>query len=376
MIRLCIIITGLDTGGAETSVFRLLERMDRALFDIHVISLSTKGAVGDRIEGLGIPVIAIGMSPGIAALRSFPRLIRMLRSIQPDVVHTVMYHADFAGGVAARLAGIRRVVWGVHHANLSPRHNKIFTLVAVYICSLLSRCVPDRIILCSERGRELHTSIGYDPSRMVVIPNGYDLQRFKPDGRARRSVRAELGLTYETTLVGLIARDDPLKNLTGFVTAAAWVNAVIPNVHFLLAGQGIDANNCVLVEAIAGAGLDGIFHLLGTRNDIPRLMASLDVLALSSHGEAFPNVLGEAMACGIPCVSTRAGDAADIIGDTGGLAPLGDMELLAERMIEILQLPPDARRALGARARARVRECYSLKNIVRRYENTLRDFAN
>jgi glycosyltransferase involved in cell wall biosynthesis len=172
--------------------------------------------------------------------------------------------------------------------------------------------------------------------------------------------------------VGVVARNDPQKNHLGFVQAAAAVHAAMPQCHFVLAGQGIDHTHAALMQAIAQAGLQRHVHLLGRRDDVPRLMAALDVLASPSHGEAFPNVLGEAMACGVPCVVTDVGDSAEVVGDTGRVVAAANMADMARQLLAVLRMPDEQRQALGARARARVQERYELGDVTRRYE----DFYN
>ena len=176
---------------------------------------------------------------------------------------------------------------------------------------------------------EVHGEFGYQVDKIQVIPNGFDLHRFAPDAQARSGLRGELGVGPATPLVGMVARYDPQKNHLGFVAAAACLRSLCPEVHFVLAGAGVDENNQALMAGIAShSGLVPTFHLLGRREDIPRLMAALDVLVSPSSGEAFPNVLGEAMATGVPCVVTDVGDSAEIVGATGRVVPVGDMTLL------------------------------------------------
>ena len=368
-MKLVIIITGLSTGGAEMMLFKVLQYIDHRLFFPHVISLTTNGEIGDRIEALGIPVEALGMRPGRFSLLKFIRFVRRLHKLRPDAVHTWMYHADLLGGVAARLAGVCTVGWAIHHSNLSPLHNKRSTLWVMKTCAVLSSRLPRTILCCSHKAKEIHVSAGYDEGKIVVIPNGFDLFQFKPDANARISVRSELGLRKDTPLVGLIARFDPQKNHEGFFEAAARIHQSIPDAHFLLAGAGVEDNNPALRHAILQAGVGVNTHLLGRREDIPRLMAALDVLAFtSSFGEAFPNVLGEAMACGVPCVVTGVGDSAEIVGETGRVVAAEDMTGLAHNIVEILQLSHEERRTMGAKARERIQARYDIESVVRQYE--------
>jgi len=350
-------------------LLKMLEHLNRQHFSPHVISLTTIGEIGPRIAALGIPVEAIDMKRGVPSPIGFVRLFRRLRVLCPDVVHTWMYHADLLGGLAAKLAGVPAVVWAIRHGNLSRMGNKRSTLMVVKICSRLSKWVPDRILCCSEVARRIHAGIGYADEKMVVIPNGFDLAHFKPDAAARVSVRKELGLAVHTPLVGLIGRFDSLKNHAGFFKAAGLLYRRLSAVHFVLAGEGIVQENCSLMGAMETSGVGKVTHLLGQRNDIHHLMAALDVLASPSIGEAFSNVLGEAMACGVPCVVTDVGDSAYIVGETGHVVASGDMTGLAAAIESLLTLPPDVRRALGASARARVEEHFEIGKIVRQYED-------
>lgn len=369
MISICLIITGLSTGGAEAMLLKLLQGLDRNRFAPEVVSLTSLGEIGPRIQALGIPVHALGLRTGQPDALKFWQLVKLLKRRRPDVVHTWMYHADLLGGLAARLAGVQAVSWGIRQSNLSPEHNKRSTLLVVQACALVSGWLPRKILSCSQRAKEVHVGAGYPEEKMVLIPNGFDLTHFAPSPESRRSVRLELAIPDNSALVGLVARDDPQKNHLGFMEAAAIVHRSAPHCHFLLAGFGIDETNQVLGAAIQSAGLQGHMHLLGRRDDVPRLMASLDLLVSPSHGEAFPNVLGEAMSCAVSCVVTDAGDSAEIVGDTGRVVPVGDMPALAVEIVSLLEMSLEDRQALGLQALQRVQQRYSLVDITRLYEN-------
>lgn len=375
-MRIVFIITGLATGGAEMMLLKVLEHLDRQRFSPHVISLTTLGELGPRIAALGIPVEAVGMKSGLPRPSVFFRLVRMLKRVNPDVVHTWMYHADLLGGLAARLAGISAIGWCIRNSNLDQDKTKFSTRVVVGLCALISSWLPSRILSCSEKARQVHVRCGYAAAKMVVVPNGFDLARFKPDDDARKILRTELGIAAGTPLVGLIGRFDSQKNHTGFFEAAGVLHRLLPQVHFVLAGQGIDGGNAALLLAISQAGVNANTHLLGLRKDMPALMAALDVLvSSSSYGEAFPNVLGEAMACGVPCVVTDVGDSAYIVGDTGQVVAPGDMAGLATAMKSVLTRSATERRSLGEHARARVAENFEIVQVVKRYEAFYEDLA-
>lgn len=367
-MNIVFVSTGLQIGGAETMLVKLLEHLDRASFSPQVISLTTEGELGPRIRELGVCVHALGMQPGRLDAAAVWQLSRLLRRTAADVVQTWMYHADLVGGIAARLAGVTTVVWGIRNTNLDPDKTKPMTRRVVGLCSKLSPWVPTGILTCSETARDMHVARGYLADKIAVIPNGFDLERFIPDPGARASVRSELGLAADTPLIGIVGRHDPMKNHAGFIAAAGLLHRSRPDVHFVLVGRGLNRENTALLNTASVAGVTGRMHWLGQRADVTRLMAAFDVLASSSFGEAFPNVLGEAMACGVPCAVTDVGDSAAIVGDTGAVVRSGDMEGLAAALAALLAEDPSARAGRAARARRRVQECFEIGQIAHRYE--------
>lgn len=374
-MRLMHIITGLNTGGAEMMLYKLLSAIDREVFEAEVVSLMDIGPVGQKIRALGVPVRALGMSRGRPSLLALYGLARHIRQRSPRVIQTWMYHADLAGGIAARLAGRYPVVWGIRRSNLEPGVNRPGTIWTARACARISRRVPERIVCCSEASRREHTGMGYDPGRMVVIPNGFDNTNFHPDPGARLSVRRELGIPGEALLIGLVGRFYPQKDHGNFIRAAALLNADFPEVHFLLCGDGVTRDNKELAHRVEDAGIAGRCHLLGRREDMPRLTAALDIASSSSYSEGFPNVIGEAMACGVPCAVTDAGDSALIVGDTGLVVPPRRPEALAGAWRRLIGLGPEGREQLGLAARRRVGDYFSLPAVVKRYENLYLEVA-
>ncbi len=378
MIRVTHIISDLIVGGAQVMLHDLLKHTnEKAGFEVEVISLTDMGVIGAQIETLGIPVRAIGMRPRDAMnLRGVRKLTRELRRFRPDVVQTWLYHADFIGGLAARFVGVRHVAWGLHASHLDSQSVKRTTLWTVRACAKLSHRVPSKIVCCAEAARRIHAEAGYDAEKMIVIPNGFDTERFKPDAVARAAVRAELNIADDVPLVGLCGRFHPQKNHENFVRAAAHLNARMPEARFLLCGEGSDWQNSRLAGWIDEAGLRDCFHLVGRRADMPRLYAALDILSLSSsYGEAFPMVVGEAMACGVPCVVTDIGDSSLLIGDTGRVVSAEDSHALAEAWSEVLGMTDEQREVLGRAARRRIESHYGIAAIAARYASLYRMMA-
>lgn len=370
-LRILFITTGLGTGGAEMALLRLIRHLPDGII-AQVISLTDTGTVGTRLMELGIPVEALNMRPGPSFLLAFVRLSLLIRSLRPDIVQTWMYHADLFGGVAARLAGARRVVWGLRHANLDPEQNKRGTLAVAKFCARLSGVLPTAIVSCSQAARRTHVGLGYRDDLFTILPNGIELDNFRPDKTARWALRDELGLPHETPLIGCVARFDQLKNHRGFFHAAGLVHDKRPDVHFILAGTGMAADNAQLCVWRDAAGVASTTHLLGERGDMPKLMAGLDVLASSSWGEAFPNVLAEAMACGVPCAATDAGDSAEIVGDTGRIVAVGDMPALAAAMLELVEATAASRVARSAEARQRIVDRFGIEAVAAAYADFYR----
>jgi glycosyltransferase involved in cell wall biosynthesis len=367
-IRVVHIINSFEHGGAEAMLCNLLLRTDTRRFEASVVSLIDDLTVAGPILNAGIPLVTMGMRPGIPDPRTFLRLAKHLRKLQPAVVQTWMDHSNLIGGLAARMATRAKVVWGIHHSNHVKGVAKRSTLATVAACGKLSRRVPSRIICVSEHASRLYAQHGFAAKRFTVIPNGFDTALLRPDPSARQSVREELGLCVDAPLVGLVARHDPFKDHDTFFRAAGIMAKQRPDVHFLLCGAGVDSNNSAITGQINQLGIAAHCHLLGPRRDMPRIHASLDICTSSSISEAFPLVLGEAMACGVPCVATDVGDSALILGDTGKVVPPRDPAALAAGWAALLSIGAAARAELGIAARRRVIELFDLTSVTRRYE--------
>ncbi len=329
-----------------------------------VVSLMEDHVLGDRMRASGIAVHSLGMERGRLSARGLWRLSRIVKGFGPDVVHTWMYHSDLVGGVAARLFTKARVVWSVHCTEFDPATTKRTTYLTRSTCAALSRVIPSTIVCCSEAARAVHVRLGYPDDRVRVIPNGFDTIAFRPDEHARAEVRRELGIPDSAFVVGMIARVHPQKDHANLLAAARQFLASAPDAYLIVCGAGASWGDPLFQAAVPPES----FRLLGERQDIARIASSLDVATLSSsYGEAFPLAVGEAMACGIPCVVTDVGDSAFLVGDTGVVVPPRDPEALAGGWSRLGALPPHARRALGLKARARVLDLFSIESVAERY---------
>jgi len=350
-------------------LYKLLSRMNSNEFESEVISLTDAGPIADKIRALGIPIHSLCMKSWRPHPIAFIKLMLLLRKKTPDLVQTWLYHSDLIGGLAAKLTGKSMIFWNIRQANIDMDSNKRSAIWVVKICARLSSWLPDRIISCSYTALESHTALGYSKENMLVIPNGFDLDAFLPDLNARKSVRNELGLDEETCLIGLVGRFHPQKDHQTFIKAAELIKENNSSVHFLLCGDGINNDNAHLMQWIKQSGLENYFHLLGRRSDISCLTAAMDIAVSSSlGGEGFPNVVGEAMSCAVPCVVTDVGDSALIVGDTGRVVAVKDPKALAAAIIELIQATPEYREELGRQARLHIEENFSLDSVVKKYE--------
>jgi glycosyltransferase involved in cell wall biosynthesis len=332
------IITGLNNGGAEAVLYRLSTAEKQRGNQHQVVSLMGRGIYADRLEQAGVAVNTVDMPRGRITLGGLLRLYQLVRQARPDVVQTWMYHADLIGGIAARLAGVKAIAWGIRHANHDPAYNSRTTLLIARLCARLSNLVPSKIVSCSVKATQLHRALGYRADKFINIPNGYALEKLKPDAKARRAVREELAIASDAFVCGMVARFDLQKDHQNLISALGQVKQADQQFFCLLVGVGMDDGNMSLLAQLDAAGITENVKLLGARNDIPAVMNALDVHVLSSLGEAFPNVLAEAMACGTPCVSTEVGDAALIIGNHGWVVPAQNPVALAGGLLQAKDL--------------------------------------
>jgi glycosyltransferase involved in cell wall biosynthesis len=372
MITIVHLITGLETGGAERVLADLVASTDRDRFRSVVVSIRNPGKMASAVVRAGVELRTLGIGRGMPDPRGVLRLDRMLREVRPEILQTWLYHADSLGLLARQLGRIPHLVWNIRcsDASLSPADIALRRLLAW--CSRM----PDAVVVNSRAGRRFHERIGYRPRRWEHIPNGFDTNEFRPDPEARGRVRAEFGIGDETIVIGLPARYHPMKDHDTFLDAAAILAAIRPQVRFALLGAGIEPANRALTKTVAGRGIADRVLLLGERDDMAEMYAAFDIATLSSaFGEGFPNVLGEAMATGLPCVATDTGDAAELLGRTGIVVPPRDPQALAAAWRKLVDLGAEGRRLLGDRARERIAREYCIGAAVARYEALYSDIV-
>jgi glycosyltransferase involved in cell wall biosynthesis len=366
------LITGLGVGGAEHMLEKLVLGMDRAEFRNTVVSVTGDGQIAARLRQAGIAVYSLGLTHPASLLRTILRLRRLILELKPDIMQTWLYHADLVGTVTHMTTPTNtRLLWNLRCSDMDLRQYSAGTRWVLRFLPMLSGN-PLRIISNSEAGRLHHIGLGYRESGWTILPNGFDLAKFGPAEAARQQTRRELGVGDNDFLIGMIARYDPMKDHANFFAMARQLAAQRSDIHFVLVGRGCEPS--LSWTTAAQAELGARLHLLGERKDVADLLPGLDVMVLTSaYGEGFPNVLGEALASGIPCVATDVGDAARILGDAGLVVPPRDPAALVAAVQKILAMPAADRDAWRQQMRRRAEQEFSLGDVIARYERLYRE---
>lgn len=332
-----------------------------------VISLTNFGFHGPPLQDRGVAVYAMGMHSSMDLLAVSLRLTLLLRKLNPDVVQTWMVHSDLIGGIAARLAGVRHVVWGVRTTDYSVESRK--TRAVRWLCARLSYVIPSKIVSAAHASLKSSEQAGYCARKLMVISNGFDIAALQSYRGKGAIIREQIGAEPEKLVIGCLGRYNPAKDHANFVRAASLVAAKYPTCRFLMVGSDLTRCNAELMSDIDASGFAERFVLLGERPNPAAYLDAMDIFVLSSCTEGFPNVLGEAMAMGVPCVTTNVGDAAVLLGDTGELVPSRNSTALAGAIERLLLMPLTERKALGQRGSQRVERDFSIKTAARRYDD-------
>ena len=352
------IITGLNVGGAERALFNLLTNGLEGPFRNRVISLMGPGHYGPLLVAAGIPVTCLNMSPGRPTPAAVRRLLAACAAAPTDILQGWMIHGNLAATLAQRWGNRHAALaWNVRISLEAGQETKRTTRILTKLGAFLSGR-PDAIFYNAQRSQQQYEAIGYHAGLGHYLPNGFDTEKWRPDADTRRKIQQELGLPEDARVIGYVGRGHPEKDLPNLFAAFDKITATHPYATLVAVGRDIAPY----------AGDRGKVILLGERPDVPDLLRGFDLLCLSSRAEGFPNVIGEAMASGLPCVSTDVGDASAIIGDTGWIAPPRDAVALAACLDHALACSPQNLRERGQRARDRIERDYSITSVVDKYK--------
>lgn len=371
--QICILITttGLQTGGAEAMLIKLLSRLDRNIYRPVVVSLTTEGVLGQQIKNLGIELRSLNVNGPRSLLRGILDLRTIVKKCKPDILQGWMYHGNFAAWLAKLFAGDGAVLmWNIRHSLHDLRLESLPLRLLIKLSAMISKKI-DVCIYPSNTARSQHAKLNFRSKEDRTIPNGFDLEHFRPaTGEEKQSSRNSLRLSSDDIVVLHLARFHPMKNHIGFIQGVADVAAQVESLKVIMAGKGVSSENEALMREIDRFNLRDKVLLLGECRDVKSLYAAADVYCISSAwGEAFPNVLGEAMAMGLPSVSTDVGDCGYILGDFGLLVPSNDLPALRSALLKMVTMSQEDLRLLGLGGRDRVMADFSLDAVVRSYQD-------
>lgn len=362
-MKIIHIITGLGDGGAENTLYKVC-KYDKINNHI-VISFKNYGKYISLLRKLNIELYCLNLN--FFFIFKIFSLVNLLRNLKPDIVQTWLLHADFIGSIAARLAGIKNIVWNVRYSKIEIGKAKLTTIFIIEILAKMSHFIPQLIIIVSKNAKRFYEMKGYAKSKLKFIPNGYDLRSFKLSKKNKNNFQKKLKINNKVPLIGYVARYDPLKDHLNLLKSISLIRSKNISFFCVLIGNSIK-NNKILVKEIKRLNLDDCIKLLGPTKNISEVMNSLDIHIQSSRSEGFPNVIAEAMAHKTPCVATNVGDSSDIIGDTGWIVPPKSPEYLA-KSIEIALKEMNTKKWTKRcnRSRARIKEKFSMDKMINSY---------
>lgn len=372
------LIPALAGGGAERFLRNLVRTMrgSRWRSVVVVIRVGEHQDIAKELRSQGCTVHDLN-EPALMNPRVWTGVWRLICEEQPDVVQTWMHHADFIGGVAAWFAGVRKVVWGVRasvvwrNATDSERKTRMFHQALKWS----SRLLPARIIGNSQMALHAHEDMGYPAHKFVWIPNGIDAARFTIRPEAGVETRRELSLPTQAPVVGFVGRFHPQKDMALFFKVAATVQETVPDLHLVMCGGRQGDLYPEAAAAFARLKYPQQVRFVPFTQETERLYPAFTFLALTSATEAFPNVVLEAMACGVPVVSTAAGDARAIVGDAGRVVDLGDEKAMTKAWLDTLTMSEAQRSAQIQLGRERAVNDYTMERAAQRFIDVYEEVA-
>ena len=366
LINKMYVITGLDIGGAEAMLFKLIKHNSRSYQSTIVVSLTTKGIIGKSLEKIGVTVIELRMRNSMSFFSALLKLIKIIRTKKPKIIHTWMYHANLIGGLASFIASNRNIIWSIRRSELTF-NDSVTSFIVMKLGALFSKIIPKKIVCVAESGLKNHESYGYNRKKMIVIPNGFDSEKLKHDEVKRKAIRNSLDINNEQLVIGSVGRFHKSKDFKNLVMSATKVIPQYRNVKYMMVGRNLDSKNRILMKWINQTGYRDYFSLIGETDDIAGYMSAMDIFCLSSKTEGFPNVIGEAMSMKLPCVVTNVGDVGKIVGKNAIIVTSENRELLSKGLSDMLSMTQAERIELGVNGRKKIKREYSLKSVHEKY---------
>jgi glycosyltransferase involved in cell wall biosynthesis len=370
-MKILFLSRSLDFGGAERQLAVLARGLNRIGWDVVVVSFYNQGQFGSALEREGLRVRYLNKRGRWDLVCFTLRLIKVIKSESPDIIHGYLPVQNIVAIFLRPLLPPHKVVWGVRASNMDMEQYDWLSRLSYKIERYLSGS-PDMIIANSQAGMEVMREKGFVIDKALVIPNGIDTESFFPDANSRFVTRERLGLPSGVKVIGMVARLDPMKDHPTFLKAAAQLAAIRDDVRFLCVGEGPEPYRHHLIAFAETLHLADKLIWVRCTDDMKGIYNALDILTLSSaYGEGFPNVIGEAMACGVPCAVTNVGDSAYIVGDTGEVVPAKHPEALARAWDAMLTRLEEEGGTFRERARQRLCALFGEQALINQTKQAL-----
>ena len=371
-MRICHLITSLNPGGAQSMLRRLIAGLEPMGFKNKVICFVKYPVIADSLKEIGVEVIDLGLSSTQISAKAFIQAKDIVNEFKPDVGQGLMYHGNTLGSLLPTNA---KIFWNIRHSLEGFKQEKKLTQLLIRSAPLLSQRAS-KIIYCSELSTTRHEAFGFPPEKRVVIPNGFSANNYYFDREARISLRNKLKISEDVVVLGNATRFHPMKNQLGLIKAFAEIKKDFPQILLLLCGRGIDWNNPQLADLIDTEQIEDSVRLLSHVDDMRSLYSALDLyVSASSWGEAFPNVLGEAMLCQLPCITTDVGDSRLLVGNSGVIIPPSTQDKLVQALTKMLNFSLQERQEYGLLARKQIITKYEINKIINDYAKAYKSVA-
>ncbi len=361
------VTTGMGEGGAEAMLARLIAHSDSSRVVHHLLALSNEGPLWKSTSEECARSLNLLLDHPISAVPRLAHLRQFVRDSRPDVIHGWMYHGNLAASWLGRwFAPSAKLIFGIRQSLYDIRHERPLTRAVIRAGARRSRDAAV-VVYNSVLSKDQHNLQGYRSDRSCVIPNGFDIRKFVPDPSARSQTRRRLGITDAEFVIAIVARFHPVKDHATFFRAVAALARVHSSARILVVGPGCTAENAALRLMVNRYAAEATVDLLGAWSNTAELYPALDALCMTSKAEGFPNVVGEAMACGVPCVCTNVGDVPLLLGNAGFLSAVGDAESIARHLATIARFDAGQRHDASLAAREQIRAGFAIEGIIERY---------
>lgn len=366
MIKIIHLIPTLHFGGAETMLHKVVKNINKKQFKNIVICIKQTGSLSKKFEAENIEIINLGLKSNIFLFISILKLKKLIKELKPDILMTWLQLSDLVGLIIKIIFPKIKLIWNIRYSKLTKNNmnfkNVLFTKIIGYFSF-----IPDMIVFNTKAGLNDHKRIGYKPCKEIIIPNGFETELFKPNNTQRKKIRDELMIKNSDFVIGFIGKDEVIKGLDLFLLSAKKMKIKHQNVRFVLIGKGLDKKNKKILNFIKIDKLKTSFHLLGQVQNIKDYILTFDILALTSKSEGFPNVIGEAMSCEIPCVTTDVGDCKIILGKTG-LIVKQNVDSVVAGWEKFFNCSTQELSNIKSKARSRIIKHYKIEKIINKYQ--------